>query len=51
VLIYFPPDPVAQAHDIPLDMPGNMDFNEKYWLSSISFRVDGWVNRMLAMAL
>jgi hypothetical protein len=44
VLIYFPPDPpdpVAQTHDIPLNMPGKIDFNEKYWLSLISFRVDG----------
>jgi hypothetical protein len=54
VLIYFPPDPpdpVVQTHDIPLDMPGKIDFNKKYWLSLISFRVDGWVNRMLGMAL
>jgi hypothetical protein len=33
VLIYFPPDspdPVAQTHGIPLDMPGKIDFIEKY---------------------
>jgi hypothetical protein len=52
VLIYFPPDapdPITQTHDITLDMPSKIDFNPKYWLSLISFRVDDWVNRTLAM--